>query len=56
MEPPIPVADLAMMLFAMADGIALQKLLDPDSVPAELYPTMLATFFAGLTQSARPRG
>lgn len=56
MDPPLPVPDIAMMLFAMADGIALQKLLDPDSVPAELYPTMLATFFLGLTQSAPPRG
>ena len=47
-EPPIPVEDIARMTFAMADGIALQKLLDPDSVSAELYPTMLATFFAGV--------
>ena len=37
-----------MMVFAMADGVALQRLLDPDSLDPELYPTMLATFFAGL--------
>ena len=36
------------MTFAMADGIALQKLLDPESVPDDMYPTMLATFFAGV--------
>lgn len=47
-EPPLPVADIAMMVFAMGDGVALQKLLDPESVEEELYPTMLATFFAGL--------
>jgi len=47
-EPPFPVEELARMTFAMADGIALQKLLDPESVSPELYPTMLATFFAGV--------
>ena len=36
------------MTFAMADGIALQKLLDPESVSDDMYPTMLATFFAGV--------
>ena len=50
-EPPVPVDDIAMMLFSMADGVALQKLLDPDSVSGELYPTMLATFFTGLRAS-----
>ena len=47
-EPPFPFEDIARMTFAMADGIALQKLLDPDSVSDDLYPTMLATFFAGV--------
>ena len=47
-EPPFPMEEIARMTFAMADGIALQKLLDPESVPDHLYPTMLATFFAGV--------
>ena len=47
-EPPFPIEDIARMTFAMADGIALQKLLDPESVPDDMYPTMLATFFAGV--------
>jgi AcrR family transcriptional regulator len=47
-EPPFPIEEIARMTFAMADGIALQKLLDPESVSDELYPTMLATFFAGV--------
>jgi AcrR family transcriptional regulator len=47
-EPPFPMEEIARMTFAMADGIALQKLLDPESVPDDLYPNMLATFFAGL--------
>jgi len=50
-KPPMPVEDLARMTFAMADGIALQKLLDPGSVPDDLYPTMLATFFAGVREA-----
>ncbi len=51
-EPPLPVPDIAMMIFAMADGVALQRLLDPESLDPELYPTMLATFFAGLRGGA----
>ena len=47
-EPPFPMEDISRMTFAMADGIALQKLLDPESVSDDLYPTMLATFFAGV--------
>ena len=47
-EPPFPFEDISRMTFAMADGIALQKLLDPESVSDDLYPTMLATFFAGV--------
>jgi AcrR family transcriptional regulator len=47
-EPPFPMEEIARMTFAMADGIALQKLLDPESVPDDMYPTMLATFFAGV--------
>lgn len=50
--PPVPVADIAMMVFAMADGVALQKLLDPGSLDDELYPAMLATFFEGLRSAA----
>jgi hypothetical protein len=36
------------MTFAMANGYALEKLLEPDAVPEELYATMLVIFFAGL--------
>jgi len=51
-EPPLPVDQVAMMTFAMANGFALEKLLEPDDVPDELYGTMLAVFFAGLRQLA----
>ena len=36
------------MTFAMANGFALEQLLEPEAVPDELYGTMLEIFFAGL--------
>jgi AcrR family transcriptional regulator len=54
-ESPLPIEDVATMLFAMADGIALQKLLDPGSVGEQLYSSMVGTFFAGLIASAPPQ-
>jgi AcrR family transcriptional regulator len=47
-EPPIPVEQMALMTFAMANGFALEKLLEPDAVDDELYGTMLMVFFTGL--------
>ena len=47
-EPPVPVEDLALMTFAMANGIAMERLLEPETVSEELYGTMLAVFFGGL--------
>ena len=55
-EPPIPVEDLATMTFAMANGVALEKLLEPDAVPEDLYATMLSLFFTGLGDLAAERG
>jgi AcrR family transcriptional regulator len=45
---PIPIEQVALMTFAMANGFALEKLLEPDAIPDDLYPTMLAIFFTGL--------
>jgi hypothetical protein len=36
------------MTFAMAKGVALEKLLEPDAVDDDLYGTMLMVFFTGL--------
>ena len=36
------------MTFAMANGMALERLLEPEAVSDELYPTMLTIFFTGL--------
>jgi AcrR family transcriptional regulator len=47
-KPPISSEQLALMTFAMANGIALEKLLEPDAVPDDLYGTMLFVFFTGL--------
>jgi AcrR family transcriptional regulator len=46
-EPPLPLADIAAMTFAMADGFLLEQLVDPE-LDDELYGTMLAVFFRGL--------
>ena len=46
--PPIPFEQISLMTFAMAHGVALEKMLEPDAVPDELYGTMLLVFFTGL--------
>ena len=47
-QPALPYQQVAQMCGVMANGFALEKLLDPESVPDEMYGTMLAVFFAGL--------
>ncbi|HYU61707.1 MAG TPA: TetR/AcrR family transcriptional regulator [Solirubrobacterales bacterium] len=54
-EPPLPVEQVAMMTFTMANGFALAKLLEPDEVPDELFGTMLAVLFTGLGAIATER-
>jgi AcrR family transcriptional regulator len=46
--PPISPEHVALMTFAMANGFALEKLLEPDAVPDDLYGIMLMIFFKGL--------
>jgi AcrR family transcriptional regulator len=45
---PLPPEQIALMTFAMAKGVALEKLLEPEAVDDELYGTMLMIFFTGL--------
>jgi AcrR family transcriptional regulator len=45
---PVPYDRLALMTFAMANGVALADLLEPDTVPKDLHGEMLAIFFSGL--------
>jgi AcrR family transcriptional regulator len=47
-EPPLPLDQVALICCAMADGFALEKLLDSEAVPDDLYATMMTVFFAGL--------
>jgi AcrR family transcriptional regulator len=48
LTPPFPLADAARMTSAMAHGVALARLVEPDGVDDEFFGTMLVTFFAGL--------
>jgi AcrR family transcriptional regulator len=44
----VPVEQISLMTFAMANGIALESLLEPEAVSDDLYATMLTAFFTGL--------
>jgi AcrR family transcriptional regulator len=59
LELPLPVGEeqLATMTFAMANGFALERMLEPEVASEELYGLMLVIFFAGLrtlTQEGGP--
>jgi AcrR family transcriptional regulator len=51
-DPVVPPAEVAAMTFAMANGIALERLLEPEAVPDTLFAEMIATFFTGLRARA----
>jgi len=53
LELDIPAEQLAVAIDALADGIARQKLADPDAVPDELMGRVLSLLLAGAT---RPLG
>jgi AcrR family transcriptional regulator len=44
-EVPVP---FAWMVFAMGNGFAMEKLLEPDAVPDDLFTNMLEIFLTGL--------
>lgn len=48
--------EIARMTSTMASGVAVQRLIDPEGVPDDLFGTMLVLFFAGLQATAGPRG
>jgi AcrR family transcriptional regulator len=52
LELEIPAEQLAVAIDALADGIARQKLADPDAVPDELMGRVLALLLAGATRPA----
>jgi AcrR family transcriptional regulator len=54
-EPPLGLDRVALMVFAMANGFALEQLLEPDAVADDLYAEMLLVFFTGLSTLAEQR-
>ena len=55
LELPIPAEQLAAMLIAMATGVAMERELDPRSVPDDMYARMLQFFFRGMAASEEER-
>ncbi len=53
-KPVTPPDQIAAMAFAMANGMALERLLEPEAVPDTLFGEMMAAFFAGLRAQAEP--
>jgi AcrR family transcriptional regulator len=53
LELALPAEQLAIAIDALADGIARQKMADPDAVPDELMGRVLALLLAG---ASRPAG
>jgi hypothetical protein len=52
----IPAEQLAIVIDALADGIARQKLADPDAVPDDLMGRVLSLLFEAATRPAPGRG
>jgi AcrR family transcriptional regulator len=52
LELALPAEQLAIAVDALADGIARQRLADPDAVPDELMGTVLAMLFSAATRPA----
>jgi hypothetical protein len=52
LELSIPAEQLAVAIDALADGIARQKLADPEAVPDELMGKILSLLFAAVTRPA----
>jgi AcrR family transcriptional regulator len=53
LEMALPYDQIALMTCAMANGVALEKLLEGEAVPDDLYGTMLTLLFAGLDAPRR---
>jgi AcrR family transcriptional regulator len=52
LELALPAEQLAVAVDALADGIARQRLADPEAVPDELMGTVLALLFSAATRPA----
>jgi AcrR family transcriptional regulator len=56
LELTVPAEELAIAIDALADGIARQKLADPDAVPDELMGRVLSLLLAAVTRPAGGTG
>jgi hypothetical protein len=54
LELPIPPERLAVAIEALANGLAMQEMVDPADVPADLYGEVLGFLLAGVAAAARP--
>jgi AcrR family transcriptional regulator len=54
LELALPAEQLAVAIDALADGIARQKLADPEAVPDELMGRVLSLLFSAATRPAPP--
>lgn len=48
LDLPVPAEHLALMTFAMGNGVAMERLLEPDAVPDDLFGSLLEIWVAGL--------
>jgi AcrR family transcriptional regulator len=54
--PPETAEQLGIFIGALGNGLALEKLADPEGVPDELFGGLLAVIFQGLTEWVRAGG
>jgi AcrR family transcriptional regulator len=54
-ELSLPAEQIGTAIKALGNGIALEKIADPDAVPEELFGASLAIFLRGLEADAQPR-
>jgi AcrR family transcriptional regulator len=54
-RPPMPPERLAIALLAVANGIAFEKLADPDAVPDDLLGELFALLWSGQDVLSEPR-
>jgi AcrR family transcriptional regulator len=47
---PMPATQLATAVTCLADGLALERMKDPDSVPDDMFGTLLLLIYRGLQQ------
>jgi AcrR family transcriptional regulator len=52
-DPGVPFDQLATMIFAMANGVGFEQLVEPDAVPDDMFSNMLEIFAVGASSRQR---